>query len=310
MKIKKLFIYLLLPVLLFTLVSCNKNDDSKLLVVASMFPQYDVVRSIGGDKVDLLLTISPGVDTHSYDPSVDDIINIKKANLFIYVSNELETWANGLKKEDDSHLVLNLSKNENITLQKSEEHEHEDEDHEEEEHKHEYDPHIWTSPQYLIYIVQDIRDALVKLDSDNKDYYEANAAAYIAELESIIVSMNELKERAGDTTFYFASPFAFLYLFNDFNLSYYTIYDTCTTEIEPTMDKILALKALIVEENIKYVYVKELSSSSVAETIVDGTDCQILLLHSGHNLTSTDFKNGVTLLGLMKQNIENLNKGI
>lgn len=307
MKIK--FFLLSLLFCLIGLTSCTTNNTQEITIATSIYPIYDVTKAIVEDKLPVYMTVPTGIDTHSYDPSVDNIIKVKKANLFIYVSDELESWANGLKSEDENHFVLNLAKNANIELLSHDEDEEEEESHEH-HHHHEYDPHIWTSPKNLIYMVEDIYQAVIKIDPSNQEFYLNNKNKYLNELNTIINEYNEFSETVNDTVFYFGSPFSFAYLFRDFNLKYYTIFDTCETEIEPSIDKIISLKKIIIENNVKYLYVKELSSTKIGEAIVSGTDASLVLLHSGHNLSSIDFKNGLTLLEIFRQNLENLKKGV
>ena len=58
------------------------------------------------------------------------------------------------------------------------------------------------------------------------------------------------------------------------------------------------------------VYYEELSDPKIAQTLAEETGCQILLLHSCHNVSKQEFEDGVTYLDLMKQNVENLKQGL
>lgn len=65
----------------------------KLSVVCTIFPQYDFVRQIAGDRVELTMLIRPGGDVHYYEPTPQDIIDIYDCDLFIYVGGESDSWA-------------------------------------------------------------------------------------------------------------------------------------------------------------------------------------------------------------------------
>ena len=89
----------LLLVLLMTvgmLAGCGKqNDDDKLQVVTTIFPEYDWVREILGDEADnaeITMLLDNGVDLHSYQPTADDIVKISNCDLFIYVGGESDEW--------------------------------------------------------------------------------------------------------------------------------------------------------------------------------------------------------------------------
>ena len=303
---RKLY-YLILFVCLLFVCGCIQDVHTKPIVVATIFPQYDMARSIGGDKIELHMAVSPGVDAHHFDPSVNDIILIKKADLFIYTFEEMESWAVGLKNEEAGKVILDLSTLDGITLEEAHE------NHEEEHlhgHHHDFDPHIWTSLKHLKIMAQGICDALILIDPDNQAYYQANCDIYVEELLQLELAYQELNTRAQNTTFYFASPFAMFYLFDEFDFHYEALYDTCSMEVEPSLNDIIAMNEELKNNHIKYIYVKELSSTSMAERVIQGTDCKILIMHSGHNLGSNEFQSGLTLLEILKTNLNNLEKGV
>ena len=294
---------LLSVLLLFFIIilsSCDSSTNDKPIVVATIFPQYDIVRYLAGDYVDLTMAVLPGVDTHNYDPSVDDMILIKKSALFIYTGDFMENWASSIGAEN----TLDLSKIPGITLSNIEDkHEHHD-------HNHDIDPHIWTSPTYLKLMVEQISISLQSILPDHQQDIKNNEQNYLKEINSIIADMNEIKSLALDKTFYFGTPFAFYYLFNEFGLKYESVYDTCSTEVDPSIDDIIQMTESIKSNNVPVIFVKELTTRSVAESITQGTSCQIEELHSGHNLSKEDFEKGVTLISLMHKNVEALKKAL
>ena len=70
----------------------NKVENEKISVVATIFPQYDFVRQIAGENVELKMLLKPGEETHSYEPTPQDIIAIQNSDLFIYVGGENDAW--------------------------------------------------------------------------------------------------------------------------------------------------------------------------------------------------------------------------
>ena len=297
---RKILIILLL-LCSFTLVSCRDDEQSLPIVVATIFPQYDIVRSLAGEYVDLKMAVLPGVDTHNYDPSVEDMILIKKSSLFIYTGDFMENWASEIGAKN----TLNLSKIEGISITNIEEkHEHH------EHHSHDIDPHIWTSLTHLKLMVQEISKKLQELLPEQKSHIQQNEKTYQSELDKAIIEMNDLSKMAEGKTFYFGTPFAFYYLFEEFNLKYKSVYVTCSIEVDPSIDDIIEMTNEIKNNNVPVIYVKELTKRSVAESIVSGTSCQIVELHSGHNLSKEDFENGVTLLSIIQKNISLLKRAV
>ena len=99
------------------LAGCGKPKDTgkagKLKVVTTIFPEYDWVRAILGDKVDnaeITMLLDNGVDLHSYQPTADDIVKISDCDLFVYVGGESDGWVeNALKNAANRNMkVINL----------------------------------------------------------------------------------------------------------------------------------------------------------------------------------------------------------
>ena len=289
---------------LLILSSCNNSiDNGKLTVVTTIFPIYDIVKSITDDTVNIDLMISPGQDIHSYDPSTDDIITVKKSDLFIYIGDNMETWVPDLTKNQPDMFVLELTKDERIKLSSLEHHEHH-------EHNHNVDMHIWTNPYYVLIMVELITNALIEVNPSYQELYKSNALEYTQEVNKIIDDINEIVDNKKRDTLYFGAPFAFYYFTTAFGLEHKTVYDTCSIEVEPTIDKILSINKEIIEKNIPVVYTKELLNDNIARKLIEGSNAKLMILHSGHNVSSSDFEKGITFLEIWQNNIEALKEGL
>ena len=210
------------------LASCGapQADDGRVQVVATLFPQYDFAKNIAGDRADVTLLLDFGADAHTYDPTPADILQIARADLFIYTGDGMELWAKKLLASADiaaavergSLRVLDLS--ESVPLLPAdhtgaeEEHEHADHDHDE------ADPHIWTSFANAKAMCAAIADALTATDADGATVYAANLAAYTAKLDALDAQMQEVRDAAVRDTVCFGGSFAFVYLFDEYNLAH------------------------------------------------------------------------------------------
>ena len=108
---------LALMMLAGVLAGCGKPKDAgkagKLKVVTTIFPEYDWVRAILGDKAEnaeVTMLLDNGVDLHSYQPTADDIVKISDCDLFVYVGGESDGWVeNALKNAANKNMkVINL----------------------------------------------------------------------------------------------------------------------------------------------------------------------------------------------------------
>jgi zinc transport system substrate-binding protein len=301
------------------------DNTSKIKVVTTLFPQYDFANQVGKDAVEVKMLLKPGVESHTYEPAPSDIIEINKADIFLYTGDEMEPWVSKILDSLDSDvMIIDLSKN--ITLDKVGDHDHEHEDEEsdgdhlhedeseeaehEEDHVHSYDPHIWTNPLNAKIMVEDIKTALSEVDKANKMTYENNAKDYLASLDQLDQDIREVVKQAKRDEVVFGGRFAFHYFFEEYGLDYVSAYDSCSSETEPSAKVIATIIDKVKEDQIPVIFYEEFANPKVAESIANATGAKTLLLHSCHNVSTDDYKNGATYLSLMYQNLENLKEAL
>lgn len=183
-------------------------------------------------------------------------------------------------------------------------------DHDGHEEEIEYDEHIWTSPVNAMKLVDVIGDTLAQADPVHADIYHQGAASYKKELEEIDAGFREVCANRKRNMIVMGDKFPFRYLADEYQLDYRAAFSGCSSDTEPSAKTIAYLIDKVKKEQIPAVYYLELSSHRVAEIIGEETGAEPLLLHSCHNVTRAQFDAGITYVGLMRQNIENLRKGI
>ena len=183
-------------------------------------------------------------------------------------------------------------------------------DHDGHEEEIEYDEHIWTSPVNAMKLVDVIGDTLAKADPAHADTYHQGAANYKKELEEIDAGFREVSANRKRNMIVMGDKFPFRYLADEYQLDYRAAFSGCSSDTEPSAKTIAYLIDKVKEEQIPAVYYLELSSHRVSEIIGEETGAEPLLLHSCHNVTRAQFDAGITYAELMRQNIENLRKGI
>lgn len=334
---KKITVLLLaLFMLVSALAGCGKQNDTnqtdKLSIVTTIFPEYDWVREILGDKADnaeITMLLDNGVDLHSYQPTADDIVKISDCDLFIYVGGESDEWvedalrnaANGNMKVINLLEVLgdSVKTEEIVEGMQEEEHEHEDveehehEDAEEHEHEEEADEHVWLSLKNAKMLVRVISKALQELDPDSKDIYAANADAYVKKLSALDAEYQTAVDAASNKTILFGDRFPFRYLVDDYGLRYYAAFVGCSAETEAGFETISFLAKRVDELKLPCVLTIEGAQHKIAETVVRNTTAKnqrVLTMDSMQSTTSKDVKNGTTYLSVMEKNLSVLKEAL
>ncbi len=299
---KKIMIYLLS---LFLLTGCTTTitKSDKLSIVTTIFPQYDFVRKIAGDHVEITMLLSPGEESHSYEPTPQDIKAIQNCDLFIYVGGENDVWVeNILDSLDSVPDTLKLVDLVDTVNEESVEGMFERSEEEEEE----IDEHVWTSPQNAIKIVEEITELLIDKDSENKDKYLENSDNYINELEELDEAFEEVVDNSDRKIIVFGDRFPFRYLADAYGLEYYAAFPGCSSENEPSAATIAYLINKVKDEDIPVVFTIELSNQNIANAIAEATNAQVLTFYSCHNVTKDQFNDGVSYLDMMWENVESL----
>ena len=307
--------------------SGEDTKDKKIKIVTTIFPEYDWVLQILGDKADkadVTMLLDKGVDLHSYQPSTADIAKISEADVFIYVGGESDEWVEDVLKEAKNKKlkVINLmdvmgdkAKGEEVKegmQPEEEEHAEEAKDGKEEEEV-EYDEHVWLSLKNAKIFTKKIADVLSEVDKDDAKTYQANYESYAKKLDDLDKKYADAVASAKNKTLVFGDRFPFRYLVNDYGLDYYAAFVGCSAESEASFETVTFLAKKIDELGLGNVLTIEGKNHKIAKTVVDNTknkDQKVLTMDSMQSTTSKDVKDGATYLGIMEKNLEVLKEAL
>ena len=319
-KILALLLALWIPAAVLS--GCAPQDDSaasnKLNIVTTIFPAYDWVREILGaetDRAEITMLLDSGVDLHSYQPTVDDIVKISDCDLFLYVGGESDGWVDDALKNapNKDRKVIRLldvlgdsaKAEETVAGMQEEEHDHEEEA--------EYDEHIWLSLKNAQVLVAAISEALQESDPARKDAYAANAAAYAEKLSALDGEYRAAVDSGKYKTLLFGDRFPFRYLADDYGLDYYAAFPGCSAETEASFETVSFLAGKMDALGLPYVLTIEGTQHKIAETIVQNTaqkNQQVLTMDSMQAVTANDAASGVSYLSIMEKNLSVLKKAL
>lgn len=277
------------------------KDNGKLNVVTTIFPYYDFVRQVAGDKVNLTMSVPAGMDTHSFEPTASDMIDIKNADVIIYNGGEMEGWVDEVLKaaSNDKAITGKMMDSVDVVIEEINGNSTD-----------EYDEHIWTSPVKASQIVNKIADILSEADKDNAKYYHSNADLYNKKLKSLDSKFKDITSSSDKKHLVFADRFPLRYFVDEYDLFYSAAFAGCSTEIEPSADTIAFLIDKVKEENIPVILKIELTSARVANAIAEETNTKVMTFYTCHNVTKEQFDNGITYYDLMEENIDVLKEAL
>ena len=314
------------------------SATKKLSVVATIYPQYDWIKNILGDRadaVDLQLLIKNGTDLHSYKPSAKDIASIAGADMVVYIGGESDEWiVKALEATPKTGRVqVNLMealgdrvKEEEIVegMQVEEETRDERRETREDEHHHEHhhdegeevenDEHIWLSLKNAIILVNALAESLGKLDSSNAAIYKMNGAMYAAKLYNLDGAFTATTAEASQKTILFGDRFPFRYLVDDYGIKYYAAFVGCSAESEASFETVTFLAGKMDSLSLPAIFTIEGGNGKIARTILEASknskDAEILTLNSMQSVTDAQMKDGLDYLAIMQSNLDVLKKAL
>ena len=305
-------------------------DGGKISVVTTIFPPYDFVREIAGDQADVKMLLKPGEETHSYEPTPQDIIAIQDSDVFIYTGGENDVWVEDiLSSMPDSDMVTlrlvdcadTVAEEQVDGMKGSAGHDHDEADYDDvhnnhtdetdggedaRESPHEVDEHVWTSPVNASLIAEQIKNVLSQADPDHSEMYEENTLAYQEQLSELDRQFRDVVDNAKRNIMIFGDRFPFRYFADEYGLEYYAAFPGCAGDTEPSAATMAFLIEKVREEKVPAVLKMELSNDDIANAVAEATETEVKVLYSCHNLSADDLENGETYLSMMQKNVETL----
>ncbi len=301
---KKVFISLTSFIILIFLVSCtglNVQPD----IVTTMFTHYDLASHIAGDKLTVNLLVPLGQDIHSFEATSVDMVHIENARLFLYTSNEIDTW---ISNPDD------IGGKDTIVVNMSEAVKHDDEvSIISDEHTHSEDIHYWVDPLAALDMLDYILDFIIQIDPYNETYYIANKDAYYDEIMtthlSILSYFDEFNHQ--NKTIYFAGHNAMSPFGNRYGLTIESLFSEFKPDDVLTSNERITFSNEVQSSGTHYLFIEALeqpvAALAIQETLTNqGYNLSLLELHSYHNLSQEDWDNHVTYVDLMNRNFEHI----
>lgn len=290
-------------------VSYVNCDDGRLSIVTTLFPAYDFIRQIAGDKVRVTMLLPPGVESHSYEPTPSDIIEIENADMFFYISEHTETWIpqiTSAMKNGKTELIC-LADSIGLEIhghnhEKGETHNHTDEC--------ETDEHIWTNLDNSVQIISFLAHKIALADPQNKEFYLENAENYKNEILRLRDELADMISQSERKLIVSGSRFAMKNFTAEFGLEYIAAFDSCVDNTEPSAGVMAKIIDTVNKESIPVIFYEELTEPKIARAVSLETGAKMQLLHSCHNVSADELKDGATYLSLMKQNYNNIKEAL
>ncbi|OPJ58090.1 metal ABC transporter substrate-binding protein [Clostridium oryzae] len=295
---RKRLILIIAFIVLIMLSACSKKenregfDKNKIKVVVSFNAMKEFAYAVGKDKISVVTLIPNGTEPHDFEPKIGDMKSVSQADIFIYNGLGMENWVKQTLESaaNSKRTVVEASKGiepiKNSDADEIEEH-------------GQYDPHAWLSLKNAEAAAKNIKDALVKVDSSNKGYYEKNYAKFSRELEKLFNEYRAKFEGASNKNFVTGHA-AFAYLCRDFGLKQNSVEDVFA-EGDPSAKKLKQLIDYCKENKIKTIFAEDMASPKVSQTLAKQVGAKVKKIY-----TLESKEDGKDYIESMKDNLKEI----
>jgi zinc/manganese transport system substrate-binding protein len=258
-------VLLLMMLMLAVAAGCGSDSDSgsdqEVSVVATTTEVADLVRNVGGGRVDVHGLLSSGTDPHGYEPRPSDAASIAEAGVVFKSGGDLDEWVAELVDNagGEAPVVQLIDSVKTI------------------EGEGETDPHWWQDPRNAELAVAAIRDALIDADPDGRGTYARNAAAYTRELRRLdreiaacidrVPSASRKLVTSHDSLGYFADRYGVQVIGS--------IIPSLSTQAQPSAGDIAALVDQVRDEQVRAVFPEAGVSQRLEEALAREAGAQV-----------------------------------
>jgi zinc transport system substrate-binding protein len=275
-----IIIIILLGVLSFFALRKTYEEFTLPKIAVTIYPFYDIVKEIVGDKFEVVLIVPPGAEPHNFELRPQDILKLRGTKIIFSHGLIIDDWTKNLTQNLKSAKIIPLYQSVNLIDQ---------------------DPHFWLSLENMKKVAKKVAEEMESFDPQNKDYYEKN-------LENVLNKLNELSKFAQAISKNFSSRYlitqhdAFGYLAQELNLNIVGFLEGPNEELTPTeLQKLIdAIRVL----KIKVIFKEPGEESNLLKTLAKEFNLKI------YELDPIEGKSGLNYFDSYLKNLETLKEAL
>jgi len=263
------------------------GGEGRLKVVASTTIVGDVVAQVGGNLIELTVIFPPGADPHTFEPRPQDMAAISEADVIVINGLDLEEALEPILEANATGVVVHASEGIEPLAFEGEEHGEEGEEHGEEGEEHHHheggDPHTWIDPNNVIVWAQNIAAALSDADPAHAGEYQANAEAYITELQELDAWIRtQVAQIPAENRKLVTDHLLYGYFAEEYGLEQVgALVGSFSTNASPSAQELAALEDLIRTQDIPAIFVGKSVNPALAEQVAQDTGIKVVSLYTG-----------------------------
>lgn len=273
------------------------TEEGILSVYTSIYPLAFVAQAVAGDYARVQTVLPPGAEPHEFELSPQHVVDVQRADLFIYNGADLDAWAERLASQIGTVPAIDMAQaiqSKGITLRIAEE----------EEEASAVDPHFWLDFSLLKQQAQVISQALANIDQEHAATFQTNADGFAAKIDQLdqqyqvgLASCSLRKIVVTHDAFEYVAD---RYRFQTIPISGISPQD------QPSARELGELASLVRREGINSIFLETLASPKLAQTLAQETGVQTRVLNPLEGLSRDQIAAGDDYVSVMEENLEQL----
>lgn len=297
--------FVIIAVMLSFIMSCQANKQNfkqKPLIFTSIYPIEFIVERLTEDFARSQSIFPPGVDAHTYEPTIKDIMSIAEGEAFFFLGEGMEGSADKISQalHDSPVKIIEIAKYPEIFIDSMDDQEHDDHPHSD------FDPHIWFDPERMITLSEIVKDELNELFPEEHELIANNfhqLTEELVELDNQFQRRLQVKENPS----IIVSHAAYGYWEHKYNIKQIPISGMSSTD-EPSQKALAHLVEIANEQNIEYVLFEKTTSNRLATIVQEEIDANALYIHNLETLLPEDIKQNKDYFSLMRENLNTIDQ--
>ncbi|MGA1842099.1 MAG: metal ABC transporter solute-binding protein, Zn/Mn family [bacterium] len=310
-------------IILIFIICCHCRGWAlqKLQVVTSIFPLQEFARVVGSERVNVEIFLPPGTEPHTWRPRPVEIVNLSKADIFIYIGSGMEPWVEDLLEGIKSDSLLIIEASEGLDLisaeesgrdfpeKKADQNNNSPVKHGSGHHYQRMDPHIWLDFENDQKIIDKIVRVFSSKDPEGTAIYTQNGKRYKEKLAELDRKYSKGLRSCERSEILMGGHATFSYIARRYGLKQISLYGL-SPDAEPKPREMAEIIDFAGSKGIKAVFIEKFINDRLARIIAEEIGAYVLVLNPGPNLTGKERESGITFISIMEDNLINLMKGL
>lgn len=262
--------------------------SEKLQVVVSGYVPYTLAYQLGGERISLSMLLPTNAEPHAFEPTPGAILSVRNADIFAYISEQIEPWVKDLLDSIQSGTKIVEAADQVGPAE---------------------DPHVWMDFANVRHIAAALARAFVEQDPENQTYYEEKFMAFQREIDALEASFLTGLKNCHSREVVHVGHLAFENLAKKYRLALFPLAGVSHAG-EHSAHKLTGLVNLIRDKKIKAIFTEETLSPRLAAIVAEETGVRVYPLYTVEHVSKQDFEQHVTYGELMRRNLTSLQGGL